>query len=225
MLRCVTRASRSRAQRAPHSLDAREDAVLVVPIAVVELGEIMRVLHILEREAWLEPSRERQHLLTLQIFERAEAVGFEVEELLGIARDDIAKDVPSWPHRDGTSRCRAHPEAMRARDPHRLHFSASPHFVLEAVVHGLTTAAATHPERIAVCPFVDADEEMHPRNVWNGPHAPTHSHIAPDGSTGIRGVFWGVETPQREAAKQPRRLAWCDQVPACRVVQRLLYPY
>jgi hypothetical protein len=71
-------------------LDSSENAVLVMPVTVVELGKVMGILDVFEGEPRLEPSREGEHLVALELFHRREPV-IGREEVARVVRNDVAK--------------------------------------------------------------------------------------------------------------------------------------
>src|SRR5580658_5158672 len=69
-------------KRGQDALDTREDAVLVLPVEVIELREVVRVEHVLERESRAEPAGQLEHLAPLKGLELAEELFLRIASTL-----------------------------------------------------------------------------------------------------------------------------------------------
>src|SRR5262249_44688030 len=147
----------------------------VVPIRIVELREVMRVLDVLEREPRLEPLREVEHLLSLELLERVElareiagrvmnyhaapAPEGRADRLpfvckkrghgrgldLGHDRTVLMTRVFAVPC-DGRTTLGANPEAVRLRDPRVAHRASRRDLSLERIVDGIAALGAARSE-------------------------------------------------------------------------------
>ena len=135
-------------KRGAYGLDAGEHAVLVVPVGIVELGKVVRVLDVLEREPGVEPPRERQHLLALQPLERLEPIVVlrRPRRLVASSIVRIRTISPfGWAATVQASGGQA-PEAVGSGDPDRLDLAAAGDFVFQTRVDRRAACTAAGAE-------------------------------------------------------------------------------
>ena len=151
-----------------------------MPVGIVELGKVVRVLHVLHREPRLQPAREVEHLLRLELLDRDELALDRVparagrRRLVRLGASSVATSRPRRRRSDRLgvldSRATVAPrfgtdaEAVRLRHPDLARPSRRARdLALQRVVERVTALAAPRTERRALAP-VRADEEVKSRS-------------------------------------------------------------